>query len=337
MTFAFSCRSFASVAGAALLLSVSACQEGRSVTRPDPASGGLDSGNHPAFPGFDTSVYPGDGALTAWKWPHSPYRWAGYYLGGPCHRDETWRGRYARLASDGWGVAAIYVGQQDWSQIPDLVPLMNRVDAPSPSTVQATTLATCSASLLTDVQGRLEGQDAASRMAADGFPSGSTVFLDVEYVSAVNDALLTYVQGWVRGVLSDGRYRAGIYMARFNSSAVSGAARAGYTASGAAGAPLFWVAASSSSLGFSFDSRPTDVGVGYASVWQGKLDVQDSWAGTQLLIDMNVASSMSPSSPGAAAQVVGGWGTQLSSRTSEQPERVSGSRVGGTWLATMRR
>jgi Domain of unknown function (DUF1906) len=333
MPFAFSCRLFASVAGAAVILVATACHEGRSITRPDPASGGLDSGNHPAFPGFDTSVYPGDVAVNAWKWPHSPYRWAGYYLGGPCHKDETWRGRYARLTADGWGVAAIYVGQQDWSQIPDLVPLMNRVDAPAFSTAQAS-LATCSASLLTDAQGRLEGQDAASRMAADGFPSGSTVFLDVEYVSAVNDALLTYVQGWVRGVLSDGRYRAGIYMARFNSGAVSSAARAGYTASASSGAPIFWIAATTSSLGFSFDSRPTDVGVDYASVWQGKLDVRDSWAGTQLLIDMNVASSMSPSSPGAAAQVVDRWGTELSSRTSEQSERLSGSSIRSRWHAT---
>jgi len=284
-----------------MLLASFACQEGRSITRPGDQPSGGDSGNHPAFPGFDMSVYPGDAALGAWKWPKSPYRWAGYYLGGPCHKDETWRGRYARLTSDGWGIAAIYVGQQDWSQIPDIVPLMDRVDAPS---LSATALATCSASLLTDAQGRLEGQDAALRMAADGFPSGSAVFLDVEYVSVVNDALLTYVQSWVRGVLSDGRYRAGIYMARFNASAVSAAARAGYTASGVSGAPTFGVAASSRSLGFSFDSRPTDVGLSYASVWQGKLDVYDTWGDTRLLIDMNVASAVSPSAPGTAAQVV---------------------------------
>ena len=296
-------RSCVHVGIAVMLLAASACQEGSSITRPDPSSGGVDSGHHPAFPGFDTSIYPGDAALTAWKWPHSPYRWAGYYLGGPCHRDETWRGRYAHLTADGWGIAAIYVGQQDWSQIPDLMPLMDRIDAPAPSS-QATMLATCSASLLTDAQGRMEGQDAAQRMAADGFPAGSTVFLDVEYVSAVNDALLTYVQAWVRGVLSDGRYRAGVYMARFNSSAVSAAARAGYTASGVSGAPLFWVAATASSLGFSIDSRPTDVGLDYAAVWQGKLDVQDTWGGTQLLIDMNVASAMSPSAPGALAEVI---------------------------------
>ena len=172
-------------------------------------------------------------------------------------------------------------------------------------------------------------------MADELFPAGSTVFLDVEYVSAVNDALLTYVKAWTRGVLAAGRYRAGVYVARFNAPTVSAAVRAAYAASGASVTPVFWIAASSSSLGFSFDSRPTDVGVDYASVWQGKLDVNDTWSATQLRIDMNVASSISPSAPGPVAQVADRWGTELSSRTTEQREGVSGgSGLRGSWHAT---
>ena len=32
------------------------------------------------YPGFDIGVYPGDAALTAWRYPTSPYHWVGYYL-----------------------------------------------------------------------------------------------------------------------------------------------------------------------------------------------------------------------------------------------------------------
>src|SRR4051812_9605335 len=176
---------------AAVVLAVSGACSDAGVAGPGQTSGGVDSGNHPAFPGFDMSVYPGDAALTAWQWPRSPYRWVGYYLGGPCHRDETWRGCRAPLGPQGWGAAAIYGAQPDWSQIPDLVPLVSRVDGSGVLDPRLTTsaLATCSASLLTDAQGRSDGLDAASRMASDGFSVGSTVFLDVEYVTAVNDAL----------------------------------------------------------------------------------------------------------------------------------------------------
>src|SRR5689334_14208594 len=72
-----------------------------------------------AFPGFDTGIYPGDAAMTAWRYPASPYYWAGYYLPAPCHRDVTWTSKYSTLTSMGWGLAALYVGQQDWTQIPN--------------------------------------------------------------------------------------------------------------------------------------------------------------------------------------------------------------------------
>ena len=333
LRFSFSreCRGWRRVAVLAFLVAAACSDAGP--TGPGQTSGGVDSGNHPAFPGFDTSIYPGDVALAAWRWPYSPYRWVGYYLGGPCHRDETWRGRRAQLTAQGWGTAAIYVGQQDWSQIPDLLPLMSRVDVSESLDARLTTLAvaTCSASLLTDAQGQTEGQDAAARMASDGFPVGSTVFLDVEYVTTVNDALVTYMKAWIRGVLTDGRYHAGVYMARFNAATFSAAARDAYASAGVTSSPTFWIAASSSSLGFSMDSRPTDVGLSYASVWQGKLDVNETWASTQVTIDANVASAMSPSAPGSAAQVVDAWGSRF---VSSPTRGVAGSGVRNAWLAT---
>jgi hypothetical protein len=290
---------------ALMLLSVAACRDRLTPIEPGQPNDSLDSGNHPAFPGFDISIYPGDAALAAWKWPHSPYRWTGYYLGGPCHRDQTWRGKYASLSTTGWGITAIYVGQQDWTQIPDLAPLFNRVDipaavdrpAPPRSAFASSAMVTCSSALLSAGQGLLEAQETATMMAADGFPAGSTVFLDVEYVSSVNDSLTSYVRAWVRGLLQDGRYRPGVYTARFNAPTISAAARAAFTDVGASGAPMFWLSASSASLGFSIDSRPVDVGYDYASIWQGDLEAFDTWAGVALHIDRNVASRISPSAP----------------------------------------
>src|SRR4051812_20068881 len=42
--------------------------------------------------GFDTNIYPGDNAMDAWK-RSGEYEWVGYYLGAPCHSDESWSGK----------------------------------------------------------------------------------------------------------------------------------------------------------------------------------------------------------------------------------------------------
>ena len=90
-------------------------------------------GNHPTapsvplqpkyagYPGFDIAVYPGDALLSAWRFPTSPYHWVGYYLAAPCHRDASWMGQYGKVTSLGWGTAVVYVGQQDWAAIPDVM------------------------------------------------------------------------------------------------------------------------------------------------------------------------------------------------------------------------
>src|SRR5690348_1001268 len=63
------------------------------------------------YPGFDTSLYPGEAALRAW-FGASPYRWVGYYLASPCHRDASWMGTLPTIQRIGWGTALLYVGQQ---------------------------------------------------------------------------------------------------------------------------------------------------------------------------------------------------------------------------------
>lgn len=239
----------------------------------------------PSYAGFDIGVYPGDAALTAWKYPASPYRWVGYYLASSCHRDVTFAGKRATIESLGWGIAAIYVGQQDWAN-------MSVAPAGATANVASQQLAVCSASLLSSDQGAAEAKDAANQMRAEGFPDGSTVFLDVEHVTSISQALLDYYRAWIAGVLADGHFKPAVYAAKSNASAF-------YDQSivdlhGTRYTPPFWIAGTG---GFTTSSRPTDVGLTFAQLWQGLLDVKQTYNGVTLSIDADVSSKLSPSSP----------------------------------------
>src|ERR1043165_5474635 len=113
------------------------------------------STNVTVFPGFDTSIYPGDATMSAWLYPSSPYYWSGYYLPAPCHRDVTWTNKYATLHAMGWGLTAIYVGQQDWTQIPQSIVVRGANETARASQSIAPGQAVCSASLLSAEQGTL--------------------------------------------------------------------------------------------------------------------------------------------------------------------------------------
>ena len=280
-----------------LLVAAAACGDAAPTTAP---------GNNPdpgyaGYPGFDIAVYPGDAALTAWRFPTSPYHWVGLYLAAPCHRDATWEPQYNKVTSLGWGTAVVYVGQQDWSAIPDIIPT-------SPTSLRAVrtttfdtstgpaalTAVTCSASLLTSDQGKLEASDAVTRASGAGIPNGSAIFLDIEYVTSVSPALLTYMSAWIAGVLSDGRFRPAIYCAKSNAETLYAAATTAYAAAQHHDSPPFWIASSS---GFTIASAPTAVGFTYATAWQGLFDISQSWGGVSLTIDVDVANSASPSAP----------------------------------------
>jgi hypothetical protein len=249
-----------------------------------------------SVPGFDISIYPGEAALRAWKYPASPYRWVGYYLPAPCHHDTTWSGTHATVTSLGWGTAAIYVGQQDWAQIPLLARhwtlALDSAEASISRTfgslVESVEFVTCSATLLTADQGAAEAADAITRLRADGFPNGSTVYLDVEFVKAVSPALVEYIRGWFEAVLADGRYRPGMYAAKSNAAQLFETATAAYRTAHRTDAPPFWIA---SSTGFSMAARPVDVGLAFATLWQGMYEATQRWGGSTLTIDVDVAES----------------------------------------------
>jgi hypothetical protein len=233
-----------------------------------------------AYPGFDTWRYPGAEALRTWR-EASPYRWIGYDLPAPCHRDPSWAGRRAEIEGMGWGIAVLYVGQQTFDGVQD--------PEEPPDVIL------CSRTLLTTEQGRTDGADAVAKMAAEGFPAGSTIFLNVERMEETLPApMAAYARAWTETVLQDGRFVPGLYAHVRNAEPLHTLLRDVYRASGREDTPPLWVAGGS---GFTLDARPVAVGLRDAQIWQGVLDVQRTWGEVTLSIDENVAARPYPSAP----------------------------------------
>ena len=281
----------------------SACTD-RGITGPTPTG----SSSHP---GFDTSIYPGDAAMQAWLRPSSPYEWVGYYLQAPCHRDPSWMGKRHTLGTVGWGLAVLYVGQQTFDGVPDVMlpPPFNREGPSNTITLPAARAAimvpptaeeiqsgavTCSRTLLTTEQGTADAIDAVTKTAAEGFPSGTVIFLDIEHMDAIPASMEAYYRAWVQQVLADGRFHPGVYVHKDNAESIHAGIERAYADMNASGSAVYWV---TSSAGFSIDASPHDVGFPWASVWQGIFEVSQTWNGATINIDIDVATTSSPSSP----------------------------------------
>jgi hypothetical protein len=302
---------------------IAACAQPSSVRTgpsPSPTPAGPTKPVRAGHPGFDTNVYPGDATMRAWR-DASPYEWVGYYLPAPCHRDASWAGKREALIGMGWGTAAIYVGQQDWTQMnraPAQQPQLDTAAAaqnpstqptptpqsqpqpsgqPQPSTqtqVQAAP-AQCSAANLVGGRGGTDADDAIARAAGEGFPAGSVIFLDVERVQNVSPQLVGYAREWAQRVLAEGRYLPGLYVHRLNAAPLAEAMRTAWVGAGRSDAVPVWVTATDAA--FTLDQQPGASGLGDATMWQGRLDANESWGGTTLRIDQNVSLSRSPSAP----------------------------------------
>ena len=258
--------------------------------------------------GFDTNVYPGDRAMAAWK-QSGEYEWVGYYLSAPCHSDKSWSGTRSKLLQNGWGLAVIYVGQQTWGKSYGPVTATKKVRVATTKhgkrrvvirTMKRASMipvATsddghCSASFVNTTQGGIDARDAIATTAREGFPRGTVVFLDVEYMDALPQRMRDYYRAWTREVLADGRYRPGIYAHTSNAGMVYDDVSEEYDSAGVDGDPPFWIAGKGS---FSNESSPTEVGHAFATAWQGMLDVVRTHNGVKLPVDISVASVASPS------------------------------------------
>jgi hypothetical protein len=267
--------------------------------------------------GFDTSKYPGDDAMEAWR-DDGSYEWVGYYLpSAPCHRDASWSGKRQELSRMGWGLAVVYVGQQTWGKTPGKAEVVTKYvkrrvrhvtkrhgravvgyvtkRVPMKVVVQprAEPGSTCSAHFVNAVRGRSEADDAIARTHAEGFPAGTVIFLDVEHMHAVPQAMRDYYKGWTARVLADGRYRPGFYAHTANAALIYDDVKDVYDSLNISGEPPFWVVGNTAE--FARGKAPTDVGHAFAAVWQGVLDHVEERNGHRFPIDVSVAATPSPS------------------------------------------
>ena len=270
---------------AAILAATIGCSEATRITAPETRT---------TFAGFDTSIYPGDAALQAWMKPGSPYEWVGYYLQAPCHRDGTWSGKRATLTGMGWGFAVIYVGQQTFDGVAAFESAATTGSAHATIVEDGGTDPTCSRTLLAREQGLAEADDAIARTAAEGFSTGSVIYLDLERMETITPAMEAYYAAWIERILNDGRFFPGIYCHKFNAASIHARASEILRAAGVTRRMPFWIA---SSAGFAIDKHPTDVGFEFASAWQGILDTNQTWSGVTIHIDVDIADSRSPSAP----------------------------------------
>jgi hypothetical protein len=267
--------------------------------------------------GFDTSKYPGDEAMQAWR-ADGDYEWVGYYLpDAPCHKDTSWAGRRQTLSQMGWGLAVVYVGQQTWGRTPGKPILVTKyvkkrvrhvTRKHGRSVVSYTTKrvpvkvlvqpraepnSTCSTEFVTAARGRADAVDAIARTQTEGFPRGTVIFLDIEHMSTVPKAMRDYYRAWTARVLEDGRYRPGFYAHTANATLVYDDVKAVYDSLNIDETPHFWVAGNTAE--FAPGKAPTDVGHAFAAVWQGVLDQVEERNGHRFPIDVNVAATPSPS------------------------------------------
>ena len=84
-------------------------------------------------------------------------------------------------------------------------------------------------------------------------------------------------------------------MHTFNANTVYADVKSQYRAAGRVEDPPFWVA---KSKGFDVTKLPSEVGHAFAAVWQGVLDVEQTWNGHKIPIDVNVSAPQSPSAVG---------------------------------------
>ena len=267
--------------------------------------------------GFDTSRYPGDDAMQAWREDGS-YEWVGYYLpSAPCHRDTSWAGKRQQLSDMGWGLAVVYVGQQTWGKTPGKAELVTKYvkkrvrqvkrhngksvvgfvarRVPVKMLVQprAEPNSSCSAHFVSGTRGRSEADDAIARTEAEGFPRGTVIFLDVEHMNVVPQAMRDYYREWTARVLADGRYRPGFYAHTANAALIYEDVKSVYDSLNVKGEPPFWVAGNTAE--FAPGKAPTDVGHAFAAVWQGVLNRMEERNGHRMPIDVSVAATASPS------------------------------------------
>jgi hypothetical protein len=157
------------------------------------------------YPGMHIMVFPGPDMMQR-LFESGAFTWTGYYLAPtPDRKDRSWVGMRSLLVNQGWGLAPVYLGQQQHFQT--VV-----VDWYDPALHPEGPVAAAEAQAETDAA------QAVRLMEDEGFPSGSVVFFDVEDEGAAGTpGYFAYVNHWLAhlpNIVSAGgsSYAPGIYI-----------------------------------------------------------------------------------------------------------------------------
>ena len=134
-----------------------------------------------AYLGFDRNRYPGDASLGLLR---KTFSFSGYWLNVPPGETvNTWQGKRAFVASNGFGFLVLFNG---------------RLDRALKSVANARAL------------GARDSRAAILSAQKEGFPPGTIVFLDQEEGGRMLPEQRAYVYAWIDGVNASG-YRGGVY------------------------------------------------------------------------------------------------------------------------------
>ena len=135
--------------------------------------------------GFDRSVMPSPAQFDALRDANASLAWCGYYLAPtPDRKDTSWLGNRSNLLANGWNPVPIYLPSR-----PATVVKPNGAGAAEAAT---------------------EGPQAVELTKAEGFPSGTYIYLDIEAGDAFNDKGSGYVSAWAQEIIDAG-FQPGIY------------------------------------------------------------------------------------------------------------------------------
>lgn len=243
--------------------------------------------SQPTYLGFDRNQYPGDDHLSALG---KTFRFTSYWLNNPPgESSNTWKGKRARLRSQGFGFLVLFNGRE-----------YKQLKAPADPIALGTSDA-----------------DAAIKAAgAEGFSRHTVIFLDQEEGGRLLPEQRAYLHAWLDSVSQAG-YRAAVYC-----SGIAVREGSGQTVTTAqdirqhAGNReiVYWVANDACPPAPGCALRPSPLqasGLGFVSVWQFAQSPRRAQfasgcanyasdgncyaPGTQIFVDLDAADSPDPS------------------------------------------
>jgi Rv2525c-like, glycoside hydrolase-like domain len=241
-----------------------------------------------SFRGFDRNDYPGDAALPALK---KTFSYTSYWLNTPPGaKSNSWEGKRQLLQDTGFGFLVLFNGRM-YAELKSL-----------PDASRA---------------GAEDGKTAARSAQAQGFPSGTIVFLDQEEGGRLLDLQKSYIYAFVDAInqsgFKPGVYCSGIPLMQPNGESINTATDLQNTAGERRIA--YWIAndACPPSPGCTTEGvlSPSESGIAFADVWQYAQSPRRHFSdgcsatypadkncyapATHIHVDLNIANSPDPS------------------------------------------